>query len=141
MRIYNDYTFLNERPVRHVNYVVILLLIVFAIESKIDPGASFPIILSIFVIPICLSLFLTKIVSKRIGCYNPRTGKKNINVFKEYYFIVCLAFSVLLTISIFVLFKNDFLWVFWIPVAVFAFNIAFIPNLHFWIFEENIMLY
>ena len=140
MRIYNEYTFLNETPVRYINYIVMLFLIVvipfsssgfdFELWKIVVMGAS----------SIVVSLILTAIIAKRIDCYNPKTIERNEDTFKHYYFILCLVFCFLLSASVFILYENDFLWIYWVPVVFFIFNIAFIPNLHFWMFEDKIML-
>ena len=136
MEIYNRDTFLNEGYVQYINYLIIGLIILGAFFSETIDLFDINVIISLYFASLALSIVLSERVAKKIAFVEDESEEKNRLKFKYRYFIVCSALCFLLSISVYCVYECDLFWIYWIPVIVFSFNIAFIPNLYYPLFED-----
>lgn len=136
MDIYNRHTVLNDDSTQYINYVIIVFLLVCYFWSKTDDLLDKNVFLTLYLVSFFVSVILSEIIAKRITFIDNQGKETNKWKFKYLYFICCSVLTFLFSISVFVLFRCGFFWVYWIPVVVFAFNIAFIPNLYYPLFED-----
>ena len=139
MDIYNRSTFLNEEYIQYINYVIILLF--FVLAFYIEQNFTLFTILVLFLISIVFSIVLTDIIARKVSFIENHEKERKQWEFKYHYFVICSVLSFFLSVSVLTVFKRDFVWISWIPVVYFAFNIVFIPNLFYYFFKDCLYHY